>query len=107
MVHGVKCCRKIDHRQYMLAHEEGGGPRINVSFLLNGRLSEDTIILPTVMATLISFSYCGDLCGEIKFQQLAGLNNHYTVQQEKEKRQTVFMVTIYKRSRLSTRGKKR
>lgn len=62
-----------------------GGRSINVSFLLNGRLSEDTIILPTVMATLISFSYCGDLCGEIKFQQLAGLNNHYTEQRVKGK----------------------
>lgn len=42
-------------------------------------------MLPTVMATLISFCYCGDLCGEIKFQQLAGLNNHYTVQKVKRK----------------------
>lgn len=58
---------------------------MNVSFLLNGRLSEDTIIPPTVMATLISFSYCGDLCAEIKFQQLAGLSNHYTVQGVKRK----------------------
>lgn len=47
------------------------------------------------MATLISSSYCGDLCGEIKFQQLAGLNNHYTVQTVKRKGETVFMVTMY------------
>lgn len=58
------------------------------------------------MATLISFSYCEDLCGEIKFQQLAGLNNHYTVQSEK-KRETVFMVTIYKRSRVKHQGKEK
>lgn len=80
------------------------GSVINVSFLLNGRLSEDTIIPPTVMATLISFSYCGDLCGKIKFQQLAGLKNRYPARRGGKKRETVFTVTIYKRSRLGTGG---
>ena len=40
----------------------GVGGDINISFSLNGRLSEDAIIPQTVMATLISFFYCGDLC---------------------------------------------